>query len=301
MDRLRTFLCRLNTVRATVFLPICRVLIIAAWLILTICGLPAWSDVPTYLSSWFIDMNRFSKSAHGSLKCERCHEEMIEQGKVHPNRKDPMAMKKVSLSSYDYKRCAACHPESYKRYLVGEHAKTLIKQKQGSLLDNKDASPERLAPTCGDCHSSHYVQSKLSRTAIGAQMVETCGKCHAPQKVSYLKNVHGQMGVFLKKKASAYCTDCHGAHTCESLKDKRKTLDTCRRCHRNASIRFAGIIIHTGTEDVSKKDSKKQSEMSLILTVKRITQIATIIILVFFVLQTFVWILRELHNKLRGR
>jgi hypothetical protein len=246
-------------------------------------------------------MNRFSKSAHGSLKCERCHEEMIEQGKVHPNRKDPMAMKKVSLRSYDYKRCAACHPESYKRYLVGEHAKTLIKQKQGPLLDNKEASPERLAPTCGDCHSSHYAQSKLSRTAIGAQMVETCGKCHAPQKVSYLKDIHGKMGVFLEKKASAYCTDCHGSHTCESLKDKQKAFDACLRCHRNASIRFAGIIIHAGTEDISKKDPKKQSEMSLVLTVKRITQIATIIILAFFALQTFVWILRELHNKLRGR
>ena len=181
---------------------------------------------------------------------------MIEQGKVHPNRKDTTAMKKVSLRFYDYKRCAACHPESYKRYLVGEHAKALIKQKQDQLLDNKEASPERLAPTCGDCHSSHYAQAKLSRIAMGEQMTETCGKCHPSQKMSYLKNLHGQLGVFLEKKASAYCTDCHGAHTCESLKDKEKALTACRRCHRNAPTGFASIVIHTGSEDVSKKDPK---------------------------------------------
>ncbi|MGP8282586.1 MAG: multiheme c-type cytochrome [Desulfomonilaceae bacterium] len=301
MDRLRIFLCGLSSVKATALLQICLGLLVVSWLIFPTHVQQAWCGDSISFSPWFVDMNRFSRSAHGSLKCERCHEEMIGQGKVHPNRKDSSAMKKVSVRSYDYKRCAACHPESYKRYLVGEHAKALIKQKQDQLLGNKEASPERLAPTCGDCHSSHYTQAKLSRISIGEQMTETCGKCHPSQKMSYLKNLHGQLGVFLQKKASAYCTDCHGAHTCDSLKDKEKALTACRRCHRNAPVGFAGIIIHTGSEDISKKDPKKQADMAMIATVKRIGQIVTVIILAFFALQTFVWILRELHNKLRGR
>ena len=279
----------------------CRSLIIVALLILPIQVQLAWSGGPTSSSSWFVDMNRFSSSAHGSLKCERCHEDLIDKNKVHPNRKDPMAMNKAIVRSYDYKRCATCHPESYKRYLMGEHAKALIKQNQDQELGNKVDSPERLAPTCGDCHSSHYAQAKLSRIAIGEQMTETCGKCHPSQKMSYLNNLHGKLGVFLEKKASAYCTDCHGAHACESLKDKEKALTACRRCHREAPPGFAGILIHTGSEDLSKKDPKKQEHVALIGTIKLIGQIGTILILAFFALQTLVWILREIHNRLRGR
>jgi hypothetical protein len=274
---------------------------VIAFLILSIHVLPAWSQEPDTTSPWFVDMNTFSKSAHGSLTCERCHPEMKEPGKVHPNREDPSAMKKNVVQSYDYKRCASCHPEAHKRFLLGEHAKALTKERQNREAGLKEPNPERLAPTCGDCHSSHYAQSKRSRVQIGTQMTETCGKCHKAQEASYLKDIHGRMAVFLGKQASAYCTDCHGAHRCESLKDKQKALEACRRCHRDATIQFAGIVIHAGPEDISKKDPEKQANVALVGTVKRIAQIGTIIILAFFSLQTFVWILRELHKKLRGR
>ncbi|MGC8659513.1 MAG: multiheme c-type cytochrome [Desulfomonilaceae bacterium] len=277
------------------------ILSIGALLFLPICNLPAWCEDSSPTSDWFVDMNRFSKSAHGSLKCDRCHGEMTLKDNVHPNRKDPAAITKNSVNTYDYKRCAACHPESYKRYLLGEHAKALVKQAQDQQSANKPLPPERLAPTCGNCHTSHYVRAKLSRTEIGDQMVETCGNCHPSQKSSYLKNLHGQLGVFLNKKTSAYCTDCHGAHTCKSLKNKDTALQACRRCHRNAPPSFASILIHTGSEDISAKDPKEQAHIALIETIKRIGEIFTILVLAFFALQTFVWILRELHNRLRGR
>jgi predicted CXXCH cytochrome family protein len=274
---------------------------VLTWPILLIHVPLAWSGDLTTSSSWFVDMNRFSRSAHKSLKCERCHGEMTSQPNVHPNRKDLNAMKRESVRSYDYKRCEACHPEAYRRYLMGEHAKVLVKQEQDKLSGSKEAPRDRLAPTCGDCHSSHYAQSKLSRVEIGAQQIEICGKCHKAQVVSHLKDIHGRMGVFLEKKASAYCTDCHGAHACESLKDGQKALTACRRCHRDATIGFAGVIIHTGPEDISKKDPKKQADMEVIGAVKRISHVGTIVVLAFFALLTFVWILRGLHNRLRGR
>lgn len=301
MDGLRLFLWRLNTATKTELLLACRGLMIAAWLILAISVQPAWAGDPASASSWFVDMSRFLKSAHGSLTCDRCHAEMGVKGKVHPNREDPTAMKKNIVRAYDYKRCASCHPEAYQRFLQGEHAKALEKEKQASQSDGKEASPEKLAPTCGDCHSSHYVQAKRSRVELGTQMVETCGKCHKAQEASYLKDIHGRMGVFLETKASAYCTDCHGAHTCESLKDKRKALDACLRCHKDATLQFAGIVIHGGKEDIARKDPEKQANAALVGTIKPILQAGTIILLAFFALQTFVWILRELHRKLRGR
>jgi hypothetical protein len=51
-------------------------------------------------------------------------------------------------------------------------------------------------------------------------MTEMCGVCHPVQKRSYLENYHGKTAVHLKYEASAYCTDCHRAHTCLSLKKR---------------------------------------------------------------------------------
>ena len=301
MYRSRVNPCKWNAAKKPRTFLAHRWLLVLTWPILLINVQLAWSENLTTSSSWFVDMNRFSKSAHGSLKCERCHGELTSQPNVHPNRKDVDAMKKDTVASYDYKRCEACHPEAYQRYLTGEHAKVLIKQEQDKRSGIKEASLERLAPRCGDCHSSHYAPSKLSRIEIGAREIETCGKCHKAQVMSYLKDSHGRMSVFLEEKASACCTDCHGAHACESLKDQQKALIACRRCHRDATIGFAGVIIHAGSEDISKKDPKKQADMEVIGAVKRISQIGVIVILAFFALQTLVWILRELHNKLRGR
>jgi hypothetical protein len=301
LDRLQIFLWRLNSAKRTRLLYACRGLIIVAWLLMPLHVLPAWSGDPISSSSWFVDMNRFLKSAHGSLTCERCHVELTAVGKVHPNREDPTAMKKNIVRSYDYKRCSSCHPEAYQRFVQGEHAKALSKETLDQQSGLKELPPEKLAPTCGNCHSSHYAQPKRSRIQLGSEMVETCGKCHDAQKTSYLNDIHGKLGVFLEKKASAYCTDCHGAHTCESLKDKHKALEACRRCHKDASVQFAGIIIHGGSQDISKKDPEKQSNLNLIGIVKRVGLVGTILVLAFFTLQTFVWILRELQKRLRGR
>lgn len=301
MDRLRTFFWRPGTTKRAKLSHTFEYLTVTAFLILSMHVLPAWSQEPDTSSPWFVDMNRLLTSAHGSLTCERCHPEMKEPGKVHPDRKDPSAVKKSVVQSYDYKRCASCHPVAYKHYLFGEHAKAMEKERQNRAAGIIEPNLDRLAPTCGDCHSSHYAQSKRSRVQLGTQMTETCGKCHKAQEASYLKNSHGRMGVFLGKKSSAYCTDCHGTHTCESLKDKQKALEACRRCHRDATIQFASIVIHSGDADISKKDPEKQANVALVGTVKRIGSIVGIIILAFFALQTFVWILRELHRKLRGR
>ncbi|MGC8908806.1 MAG: multiheme c-type cytochrome [Desulfomonilaceae bacterium] len=246
-------------------------------------------------------MERFSTAAHGALRCEVCHTEFLSKDYVHPNVKDPAALKKDPVRTYDYKRCSSCHVSSYNRYITGEHAKALAKQQLQTKESENTVPPERSAPTCGDCHASHYVQAKQSRIALGQQMIGVCGKCHASQVATYLNNIHGRLGVFLDKKASAYCTDCHGAHACESLKDREKALIACKRCHLNATVNFAAIVIHAGLDDASKKDSEKQGQIRLMLITKRIGQVLIGIVIVFFAVQTFVWILRELHNKLRGR
>jgi hypothetical protein len=274
-------------------------LILAAFMFVLSSFQPAWAS-PGNASLWFVDLDRFSMAAHRTLKCERCHSELTVQGKIHPNRDDPQAMKKDPVRLYDYKLCASCHPLAHERYLKGEHAKALEKEKQRPP-DSEALPPEKMAPTCGNCHSSHYAQTKRSRIQLGTEMVDVCGNCHKAQKKSYLNDIHGRLGVFLGKTNAAYCTDCHGAHTCESLKDKQRALEACRRCHRDATSEFAAIVIHATPQDLSSRNTEKQQNIAAINTIKRIGKIIAIIVLGFFALQTFLWILRELHRKLRGR
>ena len=120
-------------------------------------------------SSWFIDLSRFSRSAHGTLNCEACHGTMKEPGKVHPEANDPQFLRREATRIYDYGRCRSCHRPAYERTRSGAHAQALQKEKEGAG-SGKTADPKRYpAPTCGSCHSSHYVKAHRSRLDIGRE------------------------------------------------------------------------------------------------------------------------------------
>jgi hypothetical protein len=131
--------------------------------------------------SWWIDMGKFLSSPHGRFSCSECHANIEEKGVKHP---DPKLLSKVSTLLYDYKKCEKCHPQEYQRYAKGAHAKALLEKK-------KDA------PTCGNCHVTHYVLSGQSRLEIGKWMTEMCGTCHPVQKRTYLQNYHGKTAALL--------------------------------------------------------------------------------------------------------
>jgi len=272
--------------------------------VLLFCVLPGFAEaVPNTASfsqsTWFVDMNRFAASAHAALQCEECHAGMLAAGRKHPDPSQPDFLKKAATRSYDYRRCQKCHRLSYERYLAGEHAKALEKENRPSKAGNVSSSDAIHAPTCGDCHSSHYVQSKLSRVNVGQQNVNRCGKCHMEHAASYLDNIHGKLGVNLGNPDSAFCTDCHGAHTAVSLKKPEVALLVCRRCHPQAEAAFTNFVIHASvSDDVAKKSSKKAS----LIWIKRVRIAAMVIVglsLLFFLAHSALLLLRETHHKLR--
>ena len=250
-------------------------------------------------SGWFIDMNRFSKSAHGTFTCEECHGTMTEDQKKHPDPENPQLLKKDATRIYDYSRCKSCHRPSYERYLLGEHAKALKEEQQKLNRGQSLESGTKKAPTCGDCHSAHYCKSHLSRAKTGKQMTRTCGSCHQAQMVTYLDDYHGKIGVNLGDEASAYCTDCHGAHHALSLKDKKAALEACQRCHPEAGDKFAEFVIHPTTTGLTKDDKEKRERVVIIKAVTWIMLIIVILVVGFFYGHSFVWLLRELHERLR--
>ena len=276
----------------------------AGMVVLLLCTLPGLVEaIPNTASlsqsTWFVDMNRFSTSAHASLKCEECHADLLAAGRTHPDPSQPDYLQRDTTRSYDYRQCQKCHKQSYQRYLVGEHAKALAKENSNSDAGKVPSPDSYQAPTCGDCHSSHYVRSKLTRATIGQQNVERCGKCHAEHAASYLDNIHGKLGVNLGNPDAAFCTDCHGAHTSVSLKKSEDALVVCRRCHPRAESEFTNFVIHASLAgDVAEASSKKSS----VIWIKRVRIAAIAIVglsILFFFAHSALWLLREIHEKLR--
>ncbi len=249
-------------------------------------------------SSWFVDMNRFAQSAHAGFKCEACHGTMLEHGRKHPDVQSPDFLKKPATRTYDYSRCGKCHQVSFDRAMRGGHARALAAELEKTDVETGSEN-RRPAPTCGDCHRSHYDRSKLSRVAIGKQMTVTCGKCHPEHTASYLDNIHGKLGVDLENAASAFCTDCHGAHNVNSLSKKEEALAACIRCHPKADIRFADVVIHASADSPTRTDDGKNQSILWISRVRTAAVAAVALSLVFFLGHSFLWLLREFHEKLR--
>jgi hypothetical protein len=255
----------------------------------------AWGKgTPTDQLGWFVDMRRFSASAHNMLKCEDCHVSIFENGLSHPNTNDKEIRKKEARRVFDYKICEKCHKKSYERYLLGDHATAMVKEKETGQI-----SKNGHAPVCGDCHSAHYTKSHLSRIEIGKEQTDSCGRCHPDQKKSYLDNYHGKAAVNLGYDKSALCTDCHGGHEVHSLRDSALALKACQRCHPEAQAQFANIIIHDSRINVDKKNETKQSGLKVVHTLSIISFIFIISIIIFFYSHSCLLLMRKLQDKLR--
>ncbi len=256
----------------------------------------AKNTAPSPLSTWFVEMNQYADSAHGSLKCEECHGPMIGmgKGKSHPDPESANFLKNQTKRTFDYQSCKKCHGTAHDRFQKGEHAKAAAKEKT-------DGKPSKtgFAPNCGDCHSAHYSKSHRSRAMIGKEMTQTCGTCHPDQKRSFLANYHGKAAVNLGYEKAAFCTDCHGAHTTFSLKDKQVVLNRCKRCHSDATPEFANIIIHDSTKNIDLKSEAKRSGLKWVHWLGSLSLIFVVGVLVFFYAHTGLLMLRKLHEKLR--
>ena len=248
---------------------------------------------------WFVDMNRFSLSAHAAFTCDDCHGTMIENGRPHPDKANPDFLKKAATRSYDYNRCQKCHKLSYQRYLEGEHAKALSTELADAGTADPGSKKKNPAPTCGECHSSHYDRSGLSRVEVGKRMVTVCARCHKNQAAGYLDNIHGKVGVNLQNPAAAFCTDCHGAHTTVSLKNPAAALPVCQRCHPKAEAEFTNFVIHATVTDLVDTDSPKRQSILWIHRIKLAAVAVVALSLIFFFGHSLLWLLRELHEKLR--
>jgi ribosomal protein L31 len=292
---------KLRTINSELYLR-AKILLILLFLLPGIFLAPATAradTAPPPPSSWFIDTSRFALSAHGSLTCATCHGTMNEDQKKHPEPNEKGFLKQEAGLKYDYKRCQTCHTLAYNRTLKGAHAQAREKEQENRALGKPLQARKFKAPACGDCHSSHYEPALRSRLEIGRASTEVCGACHPAQRQTYLDNYHGKAAVGLGKTKAAFCTDCHGAHDCRSLKDRTQALEACRRCHPQASLSFAGLIIHPTLKNGTPVDPEKKAKVAVIQILSLIMGALVLVVVVFFYGHTLLWFLREIHEKLR--
>lgn len=252
---------------------------------------PTWVEPTDGPRGWFIDSTRYQASAHGNMACADCHSEVkVDDPQApHPDRN---RLRVAATALYDYQACAQCHPQEYAAYTEGAHAQ--VRRNPGSF--KSDAEP----PTCGHCHDAHYAIAGRSRSELMTSTIESCGQCHELQLASYEENYHGKAAA-LHYEQSASCVDCHGAHRVAALTAPEEAVIACRRCHPEANVNMAGFLIHAEETLSAPSDDPRVGQYALLFWLKLFFTVLVVGVLTFFYAHTLLWLLRDLHHKLKER
>jgi cytochrome b subunit of formate dehydrogenase len=179
--------------------------------------------------------------------------------------------------------CATCHRGIYKEFVTSVHF-------------NPDETKREL-PNCASCHSSHAI-GQVGQDAFMTEVTGQCGSCHEDLAETYLETMHGK-AYKLGYLEAAKCSDCHGAHAIQSINSPassvgpRKVVETCRKCHADANVRFTGYLTHATHHDPKKYPA-------LFYTYWAMT-ILLVGVFGFFGVHTILWLPRSFRAMLSRR
>jgi len=150
-------------------------------------------------------------------------------------------------------------------------------------------------PCCVDCHQGHdlpHPESALFRR----QIPNRCGNCHTDYALRYGMSVHGQLTELGFEPASK-CSDCHGDHDILPANDPasrigpERRLETCRRCHSQATLNFIRFDPHANF-----KDERNYPELHAVYAE---TETVIYLLVGLFALHAFLWFVRSMIDALR--
>lgn len=176
-------------------------------------------------NSLYVNLAKFENSTHSTFVCTSCHQGFTDW---------PHSTKEEPASSDPYLACNSCHSYAYDDFV-------------GSAHDTAAKSGVENAPTCADCHTSHYIKNVDDVTATKpfyASAEESCGACHKEAYESYSDYYHGDAYKAEYVGAPA-CWDCHGSHANKYIDDpnsptsKENLATTCESCHQTAADSIA--------------------------------------------------------------
>lgn len=139
--------------------------------------------------------------------------------------------------------CGQCHHGIQEQFVNSVHSVSMTKT-------------DKQLPVCSDCHTAHTIQ-RADQDQFKLEIMGKCGRCHAEIAKTYFDTYHGKVSLLGYTK-TAKCYDCHGAHDILNVNDPRSHLsranvvNTCRKCHTDATRRFAGYLTHATHHDPRK-------------------------------------------------
>lgn len=170
-----------------------------------------------HLPVW-VDRDGFHGSVHGDdIECTACH----------PSVGDYPHAPVTAQSARDYQvqaaeTCRTCH---------FKHAAAV----EDSIHYERRLTGLPEAPTCVDCHGSHYVPvADTPRIAA----VEVCGDCHEDQEKEWRGSIHGE-AVLKGDPDAPVCADCHDAHAVRDPNTPTAhaaSYEVCAKCHANQEL-----------------------------------------------------------------
>jgi hypothetical protein len=158
--------------------------------------------------------------------------------------------------------CERCHSLIHAEYADSVHGSALI----------GEGNPD--VPTCIDCHGVHNV-SGPSNSDFHLFSPQLCAECHADEELmgeygistnvfdSYVSDFHGTTVIFEQQfegqeTNKPVCIDCHGVHNmkmvdnAESQVIRENLLNTCQRCHPEATSNFADSWLGHYEPDINR-------------------------------------------------
>jgi predicted CXXCH cytochrome family protein len=159
--------------------------------------------------------------------------------------------------------CSKCHAEIDNAYLESVHGEAL----------QEESNPD--VPTCVDCHGVHR-QEDPRTTEFRLNSPELCATCHANEEMmarydistnvfeTYVSDFHGTTVTLFERQSpdlptnKPVCYDCHGVHDMRSPEDpasqvyRTNVLDTCQKCHPDASENFPASWLSHYEPDLEK-------------------------------------------------
>jgi cytochrome b subunit of formate dehydrogenase len=153
------------------------------------------------------------------------------------------------------------------------------------------------AAICSDCHTTHDVESpQLASTRL--VITQNCGNCHYESFKSYTETYHGQVNK-LGFAYTAKCFDCHGNHAIKRVSDPASTvyptnrLQTCQKCHKDATLGFVSFQPHATTGDFARYPYTWLASKFMIGLLGGT--------FAFFWTHTAFWYFRELRDRKQGK
>jgi len=145
--------------------------------------------------------------------------------------------------------CRKCHAQIYGLYENSVHGAALI----------GEGNPD--VPSCIDCHGAHKLIGP-NNSLMHLFSPKICANCHGDANLmekygistevldTYITDYHGTTVTLFQEVApdqetnKPVCIDCHGVHDILPPDDpgshviKENLLDTCRKCHPDATVNF---------------------------------------------------------------